>query len=66
MEIDLDDESRSLLDSLNAWPVKVAVGNLLGVPGLSRPVKLKLLDLLTVGCLNIITDKSSDAGLTLT
>ena len=43
----MDDKLRSLLDSLNAWREKVAVGELLEVPRLSRPVELKLLDLLS-------------------
>jgi len=47
MEINLDDEPGSLLDSLNAWREKVIVGELRGIPGLSRPVELELLDLLT-------------------
>ena len=47
MEVDLDDAPGSLLDFLNAWREKVAVGKFLGIPGLSRPVELKLLDLLT-------------------
>ena len=38
VEIDLDDELGSLLDSLNAWLEKVIVGELLRIPGLSRPV----------------------------
>jgi len=45
--IDLDDKPGSLLDSLNAWREKVAIGDLPGIPGLSRPVELKLLDFLT-------------------
>jgi len=35
------------LDSLNAWLEKVVSGELLGIPGLSRPVKIRLLDFLT-------------------
>ena len=45
--IDLDDKPGSLLDSLNSWREKVAIGDFLGIPGLSRPVELKLLDFLT-------------------
>ena len=37
-EIDLDDEPESLLESLNAWREKMAMGELPGIPGLSRPV----------------------------
>ena len=48
MKIDLDDESRSLLDSLNAWREKVIVGELPRILGLSHPVELELLDLLTL------------------
>jgi len=33
LEIDLDGEPRSLLDSLNAWQEKVVVGELLGFLG---------------------------------
>ena len=47
VEIDLDDEPRSVLDSLNVWREKVIVGELPRIPGLSRPVELELLDLLT-------------------
>ena len=47
MEINLDDESGSLLDSLNALREKVTVGELRGIPELSHPVELELLDLLT-------------------
>ena len=47
MEINLDDEPGSLLDSLNAWREKVIVWELRGIPGLSRPVELELLVLLT-------------------
>ena len=47
MKIDLDDEPRSLLDFLNTWREKVAVGKLPGIPELSHPVEFKLLDLLT-------------------
>ena len=46
MEIDLDDKPGSLLDSLNVWR-EVVAGSLWGIPGLSRRVELKLLDLLT-------------------
>ena len=37
---DLDDEFRSLLESLNAWREKVAVGELPGIPGLFCSVEL--------------------------
>ena len=37
MEIDLDDEPESLLDSLNTWREKVVVGELSKISGLSRP-----------------------------
>jgi len=47
VEIDLDDEPGSLLDSLNACREKVAVGELTKIPGLSRPAKLNLLNVLT-------------------
>ena len=47
MKIDLNDESRSLLDSLNAWREKVVVGELPGIHGLSHSVELKLHDFLT-------------------
>ena len=47
VKIDLDNEAESLLDSLNAWREKVAVGELPGILGLSSPIELKLLDLLT-------------------
>ena len=47
MEIDLDDEPRLLLDSLNAWQEKVVVGELSGIPGLSCSVELKLLNFFT-------------------
>ena len=43
---DSDDEPGSLLDSFNAWRKRVAVGELPGILGLSRPVELKLLDFL--------------------
>ena len=46
LKIDQDDEPRSLLDSLNTWWENVTVGELPESPGLSRPVELKLLDLL--------------------
>ena len=46
VEIDLDDEPGSLLDFLNAW-WKVAASSFWVIPGLSRHVELKLLDLLT-------------------
>jgi len=38
---------RQLLDSSNVWREKVVVGSFWGIPGLPRPVKLELLDLLT-------------------
>ena len=41
------DEPGSLLDSLNAWQEKVTAGSFWGIPGLSRCVELKLLNLLT-------------------
>ena len=47
MEIDLNDKPGSLLDPMNAWREKVAMGELSRVPGLSRPVELKILNLLT-------------------
>jgi len=47
VEIDLVDELGSLLVSLNAWREKVAVEELPEIPGLSRFIELKLLDLLT-------------------
>ena len=47
VKIDLDDESGSLLDFLNSWWEKVAMGELPGIPGFSHPLELKLLDLLT-------------------
>ena len=47
MEIDLDNEPESLLDSLNVWREKVVAGSFWGIPGLSCHVELKLLDLLT-------------------
>ena len=47
VEINLDDEPGSLLDSLNAWREKVIVGELSGIPGLYHPIELELLDLLT-------------------
>ena len=46
METDLDDKPGSLLDFLNVWLEKVAVGELPGIPRLSHSVELKLLDLL--------------------
>ena len=46
--MDLNDELGSLLDSLNAWREKMILGELLGIPGLSRPAELELLDLLTL------------------
>ena len=46
VEIDLDDEPGSLLDFLNVWREKVAAGLFRGILGLSRPVEVKLLDLL--------------------
>ena len=48
VEIYLDDEPESLLDSLNVWREKVALGELPGIPGLSRPVELKLLNFITL------------------
>ena len=36
VEINLDDEPRSLLDSLNAWREKVNAGSLRGILGLSH------------------------------
>ena len=47
VEIDLDDEPKSLLDSLNAWQENVVVRKLPRIPGHCRLVELKLLDLLT-------------------
>ena len=47
VEIDLHNEPESLLDSLNAWREKVVVWELPGIPGLSRFVEFKLLNLLT-------------------
>jgi len=47
VEIDMVDEPGSLLDSLNAWREKVAMGKLPGIHRLSRPIEHKLLDLLT-------------------
>ena len=47
VKIKLDDEPESLLDFLNSWREKTVVGKLPGIPGLSRPVELKLLDLIT-------------------
>jgi len=47
VEIDLDDKPGSLLDPMNAWREKVVMGELSGIPGLSRPVELKILNLLT-------------------
>jgi len=47
VEIDLDDEPEPLLNFLNAWREKVAMRELSGIPMLSYPVELKLLDLLT-------------------
>ena len=44
VEIDLHDELGSLLDSLNVWWEKVAVGELMRIPGFSHHVELKLLD----------------------
>ena len=46
VEINLDDELESLLDFLNAWR-KVAASSFWVIPGLSRHMKLELLDLLT-------------------
>ena len=46
MEIDLDDESGSLLDFLNAWR-KVTMSSFWVIPRLSRHVEVELLDLLT-------------------
>ena len=46
VEIDMDDEPRSLLDSLNTWR-EVVADPFQGIPGLFRHVELKLLDLLT-------------------
>ena len=48
VKIDMDNEPESLLDFLNAWREKVAVGDLSGIPELSLPVELKLLDLLAL------------------
>ena len=47
MEIDLDGESGSLLDFLNAWQKKVAASSFRVIHGLSCHIELKLLDLLT-------------------
>jgi len=47
VEIDLNNEPESLLDSLNTWQEKVAVGDLPGIPRLFRPMELKLLNFLT-------------------
>ena len=47
VEIDLDDEPGLLLDSLNFWLEKVAVGEFPRILGLSRPIELKLLKLIT-------------------
>ena len=47
MQIELDDELGSLLDSLNALAGESSRGELPGFHGLSRPIELKLLDLLT-------------------
>ena len=47
VKIDLDDEPGSLLNSLNAWREKVVIGEVPGILGLSRPVELILLNLLT-------------------
>ena len=46
VKIDLDDEPESLLDSLNTWREKVAVGEFPEIPGLSRLVKPTLLNFL--------------------
>ena len=46
VEIYLDDESRPLLDSWNAWREKVSIWELSRIPGFSCPVEIKLLDLL--------------------
>ena len=46
MEIDLDDDPGSLLDSLNVWR-EVIMGSFRGIPGLSHSVEFKLFDLLT-------------------
>ena len=47
VEMVLNDESGSLLDTLNSWREKVAMEELPRIPGLSCPVELKLLDFLT-------------------
>jgi len=47
VEINLDDEPRSLLDFLNAWRKKVTTSSFRVIPELSRHIELQLLDLLT-------------------
>ena len=47
VEINMDDEHGSLLDSLNVWREKVVVGEFPGIPRLSCLIELKMLDLLT-------------------
>ena len=46
VEIDMDNEPKSLLDSLNTW-WEIVADPFKGIPGLFRHVELKLLDLLT-------------------
>jgi len=47
VEIDLDDKLELLLDFLNAWRKKIAACLFRVIHGLSRHIKLELLDLLT-------------------
>ena len=47
MEIDLDDEPRSLLDFLNAWRKKATASSFRVILGLSHHIEFELLDLLT-------------------